>query len=149
MTIMLYCIAYEKRLTVSDIHQFASSWLQSWFPLLPSYHAFVMRVNRLGAAFTRLLAMLTENYAPADCSQIISLVDSMPIITCSAKQSAKVATQITDKGYCSTKSIYYHGVKMHLMASRRAGRLPMPERLMGTSKNYPIVIQQIISIFTP
>jgi hypothetical protein len=133
MTIMLYCIAYEKRLTVSEIHRFASSWLRSWFPLLPSYTAFVMRVNRLCAAFTRLLAMLTENYAPADCSHTISLVDSMPVITCSAKRCAKVATEITDKGYCSSKSIYYYGVKIHLMALRRVGKLPMPESLVLTS----------------
>jgi hypothetical protein len=132
MTIVLYCISHEKRLTIIDIHRFASTWLRSWFPLLPSYTAFVMRINRLAAAFTRLLAMLAENYALADCSHIISLVDSMPVITCSAKRCAKVAAEITDKGYCSTKSIYYYGVKMHMTASRREGGLPMPERLIIT-----------------
>lgn len=132
MTIMLYNIAYEKRLTVSEIYSFTSHWLHSWFPLLPSYTAFVMRVNNLGEAFRNLLAMLTENYAPSEASHTIALVDSMPIITCSAKRSGKVATEIVDKGYCSTKSIYYHGVKLHMMARRVVGGLPIPEGLILT-----------------
>ena len=132
MTIMLYCIAYEKQLTVKDIHRFTSNWLRSWFPLLPSYQAFVMRVNRLEEAFRGLLAMLAESYANLERSHVFSLVDSMPVITCSGKRSGKVATQITDKGYCSTKSIWYYGVKLHLMASRVAGRHPLPERLILT-----------------
>ncbi len=32
---------------------------------------------------------------------------NMPIITCSGKRSGKVAREITDKGFCSTKWIYY------------------------------------------
>jgi hypothetical protein len=87
MTIMLYNITCENRLTVSEIHSFTSRWLRSWFPLLPSYPAFVMRVNRLVEAFRSLLAMLTEGYAPGEASNNMMLVDSMPIITCSGKQT--------------------------------------------------------------
>jgi hypothetical protein len=132
MTIMLYNIAFERRLTMSEIHSFTARWLHSWFPLLPSYEAFVMRANRLGEAFRRLLAMLTENYATQAASNNILLVDSMPIITCSGKRSGKVAPEIVDKGYCSTKSIYYHGVKLHIMARRVAGELPIPEGVILT-----------------
>ena len=132
MTIMLYGIAYEKRLTVSEIYSFTDRWLRSWFPLLPSYPAFIMRVNQLGEAFRGLLAMLTEHYTPAQASQTIALIDSMPIITCSGKRSGKVATEVADKGYCSTKSIYYHGVKLHMMARRVVGGLPVPEGLILT-----------------
>jgi hypothetical protein len=132
MTIMLYCIAYEKQLTIMDVHRFASNWLQSWFPLLPSYPAFVMRVNRLEEAFRRVFEMVLESHLPMECSQTFTLVDSIPIITCSAKRNGKVASQITDKGYCSTKAIYYHGVKLHLLASRVKGKLPIPEKLIIT-----------------
>lgn len=132
MTIMLYSIAYERRLTVIEMYSFTNSWMRSWFPLLPSYEAFVMRVNHLGEAFRGLLGMLTENYAPASASDTIVLVDSMPIITCSSKRSGKVATEMVDKGYCSTKSIFYHGVKLHMMARRVAGGLPVPEGLILT-----------------
>ncbi len=132
MTIMLYNIAYEKRLTINEIYSFTDRWLRSWFPLLPSYAAFVMRVNHLGEAFRRLLGILTEQYAPEQASNIVALVDSMPIITCSAKRTGKVAGEIVDKGYCSTKSIFYYGVKLHMMARRVAGGLPVPEGLILT-----------------
>ncbi|MDR1454805.1 MAG: hypothetical protein LBJ01_04055 [Tannerella sp.] len=35
------------------------------------------------------------------------LTDSMPVITCSGKRKAKGAKEITDKGFCSSKGMYY------------------------------------------
>ena len=36
----------------------------------------------------------------------------MPIITCCGRnRTGKVARDIADKGYCSTKNLYYHGLK--------------------------------------
>jgi hypothetical protein len=132
MTIMLYNITYEKNLTVGAMLSFTSRWLRSWFPLLPSYPAFVMRVNRLSEAFRGLLTLMTEHYGSPEASTTVALVDSMPIITCSGKRSAKVACELADKGYCSSKSIYYHGVKLHMMARRVQGGLPVPEGLILT-----------------
>lgn len=132
MTIMLYNTAYERRVTVREIYSFTSRWMRSWFPLLPSYPAFVMRVNRLAEAFRLLTAMLVEQYAPSDTSENIRMVDSMPIITCSGKRTGKVAREMTDKGYCSTKSMYYYGVKLHLLARRVSGGLPVPQGLILT-----------------
>jgi hypothetical protein len=132
MTIMLYNTAFERRVSIRQVYDFTSQWLRSWFPRLPSYTAFVMRVNRLSEAFRVLLGRMIEDYAPSEASQITALVDSLPIITCSAKRSAKVATEMVDKGYCSTKDIYYYGVKLHMMARRVAGGLPVPEGLILT-----------------
>ena len=56
----------------------------------------------------------------------------MPIITCSGKRSGKVAREITDKGYCSTKGKYYYGLKLHLLGFRRIGKLPHPEQILFT-----------------
>lgn len=56
----------------------------------------------------------------------------MPIITCSGKRSRKVATEITDKGFCSTKGMYYYGLKLHLLRFRRIGKLPHPEQIIYT-----------------
>ena len=39
---------------------------------------------------------ILTNCLPPDCDTSISLIDSMPIITCSAKRSTKVAREITD-----------------------------------------------------
>ena len=55
----------------------------------------------------------------------------MPIITCAGKnQLGKVATEITSKGYCSTKNMYYFGLKLHAVAFRREGTIPFPEMLI-------------------
>ena len=132
LTIMIYGIGYEKRLTIRQVHDFTSRWLSGWFPQLPSYVSFVRRVNKLQSAFSRLLAMLLEDYAPESRSQSFCMVDSMPVITCSAKRSGKVAKEVTDKGYCSTKSLYYHGVKLHFLTSRIKGSLPVPEGFIIT-----------------
>ena len=56
----------------------------------------------------------------------------MPIITCLGKRLGKVAREITDKGYCSTKGIYYYGLKLHLLGFRRIGKLPHPEQILFT-----------------
>ncbi len=36
----------------------------------------------------------------------------MPIVTCKGKnREGKVAMEITSKGYCSTKNMYYYGIE--------------------------------------
>jgi len=132
MTIYLYTMHHEGHTKAKHIHRFASEWLKSWFPKLGSYQAFNNRLNRLGGAFTRLVEMLLEDFQPEDCCLDQSLLDSMPIITCSGKRSGKVATEITDKGFCSTKGIYYYGLKLHLLGFRRIGKLPHPEQILFT-----------------
>jgi hypothetical protein len=69
---------------------------------------------------------------PSDCNEDQSLLYSMPIITCSGKREGKVAREITDKGFCSTKGIYYYGLKLHALAFNRPNRLPFPEQFQLT-----------------
>ncbi len=71
-------------------------------------------------------------YYPDNCLLNQSLLDSMPISTCSGKRNAKVAKELTDKGYCSTKSLYYYGVKLHALAFRRLDKIPFPEEIQIT-----------------
>lgn len=56
----------------------------------------------------------------------------MPIITCSGKRTPKVALEITDKSFCSTKNLYYHGLKLHALAFWRPNGLPHPESFVIT-----------------
>ena len=56
----------------------------------------------------------------------------MPIITYSGKRTGKVAKEITDKGYNSTKGFYYYGLKLHALGFRRMGKLPHPEQILFT-----------------
>lgn len=132
MTIYLYVMQHQGHFKIKQIHQFARAFLMSWFPKLGSYQAFNNRLNRLTGAFNRLVEILLTTFQPKDCLLDQSLLDSMPIITCSGKRSAKVAREIADKGYCSTKSMFYYGMKLHLLGFRRIGTLPHPEQILFT-----------------
>jgi hypothetical protein len=132
MTLYLFCIREEQRSKVSQIYDFADHYLRSWFPDLPSYQAFNNRLNRLSEAFRVLTAHMLADFIPADHDPGISVLDSMPVITCSGKRNGKVATEITDKGYCSTKSMYYYGAKLHALAFFRPKHLPFPEQIVIT-----------------
>ncbi|MCF2443340.1 hypothetical protein L0657_05180 [Dyadobacter sp. CY345] len=78
------------------------------------------------------LVVKIEEYRPKDTNESISLLDSMPIITCSGKRKGAVARDIADKGYCSTKGIYYYGVKLHCLSFGMGGVkiLPYPESIV-------------------
>lgn len=110
LSIYLYAVSEEKRLQIKEIHRFACRHLRCWFPLLPSYPAFNSRVNRLCIVLQRLCVELLEQHCPAGCSDGESLVDSVPLITCSGKRSGKVARELTAKGYsvpprtCTTRA---------------------------------------------
>ena len=132
MTIYLFTVQEEQRFSVKQIHKFACDYLLDWFPRLGSYAGFSNRLNQLSEAFRRFSTSLFEDFLPSDCFTDQSLLDSMPIITCSGKRLGKVANDLTDKGYCSTKSLYYYGVKLHALAFRRLNRIPFSEEIQIT-----------------
>lgn len=110
MTIYLFAGYCQKYFMVKDIHSFAKEYLSSWFPLLPSYQTFNQRLNRLSECFKILSQRLINSFIPEDCDLNVSLVDSMPVITCAGRnREGKVAKEITAKGYCSTKN---HNITM-------------------------------------
>ena len=128
MTIYLFAVTEERRFQIKEIHEFANNYLRSWFPKLPSYQAFNNRLNRLSEAFKTLAIGLFTCHVPEDCDLSTSLVDSLPIITCKGRnRKAKVAREIVDKGWCSTKNLFYYGLKLHLLGFRRQGTIPFPE----------------------
>lgn len=131
MCIYIYVIFQEQRFKCKQIHRFAREYLLSWFPKLGSYQAFNYRLNRLCGTFAHFAEHLLTEFRPEGCS-MDSLSDSMPVITCSAKRSGKVAPELTDKGYCSTKGMYYYGIKLHALAFHNKGHLPFPEQLLMT-----------------
>jgi hypothetical protein len=132
MTIYLYVMHQQGHFKVNHIHRFANEYLISWFPKLGSYQAFNNRLNRLTGAFNKLVEILVTDFRPEDCCLVQSLLDSMPIITCSGKRSGQVAREIANKGYCSTKGMFYYGMKMHVLGFRRIGKLPHPEQILFT-----------------
>jgi len=127
MTIFLFAMSEEERFTISQIYKYADRYLRSWFPQLPSYVAFLKRLNRFGEAFRTLCCLLLSIKVPIECRLDYSLLDSMLIITCSGKRTPKVALEIIDKSFCSTKNLYYHGLKLHALAFWQPAKLPFPE----------------------
>lgn len=126
LTIYLYVMIEEEKYKIKSIWRYAAKHLLSWFPKLPSYQAFNARVNRLAAVFP-LLCKHFLSMADKEVAREVKLVDSFPIMLCSSKRKAKVAKQLSDKGYCATKQMHYYGVKLHVLASAVEGTLPRPE----------------------
>jgi len=107
------------------IHKFMKEYYCDWFPDLPNYQNFSRRINFLAPAFQLLLDVLSSEDND-DLLQPFDLLDSMPIIVAGARRSgsAKVAKGLCNKGYCSSKGIYFYGVKIHILARKRYKTLP-------------------------
>ena len=134
LTVYLFCGYYQRYFSISEIHTFAKEYLSSWFPKLPSYQTFNMRLNMLLETFRALAETMIQSFRPKDCDSLISIVDSMLIVTCKGKnREGKVAKEITVKGYCSTKNMYYYGMKLHMVGQRRAETMPFPQLITLTS----------------
>ncbi|MDD5581110.1 MAG: IS982 family transposase [Methylobacter sp.] len=75
------------------------------------------------------------------------LMDAFPVAL--AKQGnrfkARVARELADAGYCSTKKLYYVGVRVPSVGRRQAGALPNPEYrgVTGASCHDGTVFDQI------
>ncbi len=140
LTTYLFSAALERRFRIKDIYEYIYHHWLDWFLNLPSYLAYNARLNRLAPVFPVLVEILTSHYGVSFNEQsIISLTDSMPIITCSGKRKGKVAAELCDKGYNSTKGMYFFGMKLHGIGFHRPGALPVLEYLQLSN-------DQIISI---
>ena len=123
----------QKRRDVSEIYKYAKDHLESWFPQLSSYQKFNERLNRLSPSLGRLVHRLLLEVSIPDWlikpQQLIdTLVDSMPIILAKGSRSdrAKVALEVANKGYCASKKLYYHGLKLHHLGIHVPSTLPLP-----------------------
>lgn len=128
LTIYLFGIVKKHR-TIQDIYDYVTDHLADWFPELPSYGGYVQRLNRLYEVFPNLVEQVLEDFASEGVLEQVRLVDSMPVVMAHEKRSsqAKVAPELANKGYCASKEMYFYGVKVHLLAFRRPGTLPVPD----------------------
>ena len=146
ITIYLFGIM-DKRRQIKDIHRHAQRYWKDWFPQLPGYGAYVQRLNRIAECFLTLVERFCET---DDGTPMIGLIDSMPV--CLARQGhrfkAKVAPELASPGYCSTKKLYYYGVKIHLIGDRQPGTMPNP-RFIGLTPagmSDGLALEQIASV---
>ena len=129
ITLYLYGVIEGHR-TIAGIHRYAQKHLHKWFPYLPGYKAFDYRINQLHDLFVPLVELLCGVLLSTQhAEKIMGLTDSMPIIMAQRGRRfhAKVAPEIATKnGCCATKKLHYYGVKLHAIASRKKGSLPIP-----------------------
>lgn len=125
----------QGRKHIRSIHQYAKDHLLEWFPQLPSYQAFDKRLNNLSPAFELLIHELIASGISKHVFNNISLIDSMPIMVAGKVRGsiATTANEICSLGYCSSKSMYYYGVKLHLLGYQRNRKMPFPECIWITS----------------
>lgn len=116
----------------TQIHAYVAQHWREWFPLLPSYQAFNRRLNDFcevwETLFSHLMPPLVKD-EPGD-----QVLDSLPVMLAVRSRShrARVAHEYADVGYCATKQMYYHGLKIHLLAQRQPGTMPRPQWLAVT-----------------
>lgn len=128
LTIYMFGIM-QKHLTVQDIYTYIQDHLKDWFPLLPSYAGYVQRLNRLCAALPALTEQILADFPQQDVVLPVGLIDSMPIVLANGRRSgsARVASEFANKGYCSSKDMWYYGVKLHILGLKRESQLPKPD----------------------
>ena len=113
-----------------EIHMHVKQFLHEWFPCLPEYEAFNYRVNQQSEIFHVLCNFIISQLKCDRCYvENLVLVDSLPIMLATGFRAtkAKVARGTADFGYCASKNIYYHGMKLHMMAKYNESILPTPK----------------------
>ena len=115
--------------TVKSIFRYATEHLKDWFPNIGKYNSYTKRLNRISDAFISIANFASrelEGRLDFDTNKL--LMDSLPIVMANNKRSskAKVAKEMADKGYCDTKKMFYHGIKLHIAAFYRENSIPVP-----------------------
>lgn len=113
------------------MHRLIAKYWQKWFPRLPSYQTFVLRLNRLEPTFQTFGALLSDTLTAERVPEFDHLVDSLPVMLArhGYSYSARVGREVADVGYCAAKKTRFHGVRLHCLAQRRTGRLPLPAQV--------------------
>jgi hypothetical protein len=130
--ITIYFFAHiNGRFQNKQIYQFIKLYWADWFPLLPSYQTFVLRLNQLEPSFQTIGGFLLQDIAATSHIEVDHIVDSMPVMLArhGNSYSAKVALDKANVGYCPAKKTRFHGVKLHVIAQRECESLPRPEQI--------------------
>jgi hypothetical protein len=139
---------FQKHAKLRAIYAYTADHWREWFPQLPSYQVFSQRLNY----FSDIWKILLEELWPPALAGLTSdaVMDSLPVMLAVRGRSrrAKVGREYADQGYCATKKMYYHGVKIHLRGQRQPGTLPRPQELVITeaSRHDLPVLQEVFQV---
>jgi len=114
-----------------QMHTFIRQYWHSWFPYLPAYQTFVLRLNQLEPSLQTCGAALLEALPTSQTPHRDHLVDSFPVMLAKHGHSyrARVAHEMANIGFCAAKQTRFHGVRLHVIARRQSGRLPLPAQI--------------------
>src|SRR5215213_7381221 len=118
---------FEKK----QMHRLIEKYWLAWFPRLPSYQTFVLRLNRLEPTFQTFGAALSATLDATHRPELDHLVDSLSVMLAQHGHSyrARVGREVADIGFCAAKKTRFHGVRLHCLAQRRTGSLPLPSQV--------------------
>ena len=107
------------------------------FPNLPSNQAFSNRLNNLESSFQIINRQLLNALTVSQGVQSDHLIDSFPVMLAKSgfARRARVAREFAASGYCAAKRLHFHGVRLHLLAARLVGRLPVPSEFWFRAGN--------------
>ncbi len=127
----------DKNREIKKMYDYADRHLHGWFPRLPSYTAYVQRLNKVADVFAPLLELIQQEQADKN-QNTVWLMDSFPVALAQQghRFKARVAKELADTEYCSTKKLYYYGVRVHIVGRRQAGTLPSPEYIGITGASH-------------
>ena len=130
LAIYWFCHLHQ-RFEKKAMHAFIRDYWLEYFPKLPAYQTFVARLNQLEPTFQAIGALLQARLSAPTVAEFDQLLDSMPIALARGGHAytARVARATADVGYCASKKLFFHGVKLHAVATRRSGQLPQPQAL--------------------
>jgi hypothetical protein len=83
-------------------------------------------------------AVLSDTLAAQSVPECDHLVDSFPVMLAQNGHSyrARVGREIADIGFRAAKKTRFHGVRLHCIAQRRVGRLPLPSQVWLCSASH-------------
>ena len=133
ITVYLWGIS-QRRFEQTTIYNYTKNHLQEWFPKLPSYQASSDRLNRLAPAFQALAEIWLSAIGVDLPEHMEYIVDSCPIILAKGPRcgQGKVARELCEKSYNSSRKEWYYGIKLHAIVARKPGCLPIPLSLMAS-----------------
>ena len=107
------------------------NYRRHFFPRLPASQTFVARLNLLRQTFQTIGGYVNELLQEKRTPEIDHLSDSVPMMLAAGTHAytARVAREVADVGYCSGKKIYFHGLRLHTVAQRRSGSIPLPAQI--------------------
>lgn len=132
LTCYLFASGWQKCDGPKACYNYIWDHYSSWFPMLPTYESFNHRLNLLAEVLPIFTQACFAEWKGLEGSMTtsIKLTDSFPVLTASGKRTPSGCTLLSNKGHCATKSMWFHGVKIHIGGWEQAGTLPIPNYLI-------------------